>query len=131
MNALEAIALQRAQEQLASDAWKTPEPSETKRGLRIVKAGLDPRQTCDCGTCRTCIKRESMRRFRERQRTGNPVPIPRGKRMATDRVCCFCAGPIAVTNRSDICGACHHTHAARRVDHCTSKRGYYSHGGGI
>jgi hypothetical protein len=108
-------------------------PKRSAVNLRLVKPSLRGwaarKPSCECGACRTCKKREAVRLVRAERR---PVEPGRpGPKMATDRACQGCRGPIRRDNRSGFCAACHDTAKPRRVGHVARRGDHFSHGGGI
>ncbi len=106
MNALEAIALMRAQEQVSvrgssirvDSGWAT-QPNDRSRTARQL--------LCACGKCRRCKNRIAMRQYRAL--AVKPSPRRRGPSMALGRTC-RCGKPVADWSKSGLCD--HH----RRID---------------
>ena len=88
--------------------------------LRLVKR--DPRISCECGTCRTCKKREGMRRFRA------GIRAELGPKRDLGRKCGLCGDSITDTNRSGFCSPCQKHHKA---DCDKVRTAIFADGGGI
>ena len=125
---LEVIAMRRAEEQRASFRWEEePKPDQRVRVARDRSLSKRP-LLCNCGTCRRCKNRISMRRNRKENRAPGGR---RGSPIDKTRVCVRCKGPINVLNRSGYCKACTLDHGHWKWDRIGKRQGFYSHGGGI
>ena len=120
---LAALALRRAQEQIASVRWSDDRPKR-KPPLRIVGKGGRP-PSCLCGSCRKCRNREAMREARANR---DRPPQKRGRKIDPLRKCMRCFGPIAVVNVTGFCVGCQRRHVRATP---ARRGGWYSHGGGI
>jgi hypothetical protein len=103
---LEAIAMRRAEEQLAAKVWRYDERNE-----RVANDRSRTGRTllCACGTCRRCKNRIAMRQYRAL--SVKPPPRTRGPSMALGRTCghvyrdgSCCKTPIADWNTTGVCG---------------------------
>jgi hypothetical protein len=92
---LEAIALRRAEEQLAAKTWRYDERNERHANDRTL--------LCACGNCHRCKNRIAMRQYRAL--SVKPPPRRRGWSMSLGRTCSApeCGTPIANLNRTGTC----------------------------